>query len=62
MRVARATVMAMATKRAMATDGDNKGKGDGKEGGKRGTAATMVMGRGAAQRTWPLTLLLERGE
>ncbi len=58
-RVVRA--MAMATKRTMATDGDNTGKGDGKEGGKQATAATMAMGRGMAQRTWPLTLRLERG-
>jgi hypothetical protein len=50
----------MAVKRAMATDGNNTGNGDGKEDGKRATAATMAMGRGAAQRTWPLTLRLER--
>jgi hypothetical protein len=46
MRVARA--MAMVTKRAMATDGDNTGNGDGKEGGKQATAATMAMGMGTA--------------
>ncbi len=53
--------MATATKRAMATDSDNMGNDDGKEGGERATAATIAMGRGVAQRTWPLTLRLERG-
>ncbi len=53
--------MAMVTKMAMATDGDNTGNGDGKEDGKRATVATMVMGMGTAQRTWRLTLRLERG-
>ncbi len=60
-RAARAMVMATATKRAMATDGDNTGNGDGKEDGKPVTAATLKMGRGTARRTWPLTLRLERG-
>jgi hypothetical protein len=70
MRVARA--MVMVTKWAMATGGNNTGNGDGKEGGeqataatmaggKRATAATMAMGMGTTQRTWPLTLRLERG-
>ncbi len=58
-RVARA--MAMVTKRATATGGDNTGNGDGKEGGKRATVATMAMGMGTARRTWPLMLRLERG-
>ena len=58
-RVARA--MAMATKRAMATDGDNMGNGYGKEASGQATVATMAMGMGTAQRTWPLTLQLERG-
>jgi hypothetical protein len=49
--------MAMATKRAMATDGDNTGNCYGKEGGGCSTAAT----RGTTQRTWPLALRLERG-
>ncbi len=53
--------MALATKRAMATNGDNMGNGDSKEGGKRAVAATMAMGMGMARRTWPLTLPLERG-
>ncbi len=58
-RVAR--VMAMATKRAMATDGDNTGNGYGKEPSRQATAATMAMGMGKVQRTWPLMLQLERG-
>jgi hypothetical protein len=58
-RVARA--MAMATKRAMATNGDNMGNGDGKEGGEQATAATIAMGMGTAQRKWLLMLRLERG-
>jgi hypothetical protein len=49
-RVARA--MAMATKRAMSSDGDNTGNGYGEEGDGRSTAATI----GMAQRTWPLAL------
>ncbi len=54
--------MATATKMgAMATNGDNTGNGDGKEGSKRVMAATMAMGRDTARRTWPLTLRLERG-
>jgi hypothetical protein len=44
-------------KRAMATDGNNRGNGYGKEGGGHLTAATM----GTAQRTGPLALQLERG-
>ncbi len=50
-------VMAQATKRAMATNGDNMGNGYGKEGGRHSTAAMM----GMVQRTWPLALRLERG-
>jgi hypothetical protein len=49
--------MSTATKRVMATNGDNTGNGYGKEGGGRSTAATM----GTAQRTHPLALRLERG-
>jgi hypothetical protein len=58
-RVARA--MAMVTKRAMATDGDNTGNDYGKDASRRAMAATMAMGRGTVQRTWPLMLQLERG-
>jgi hypothetical protein len=47
----------MATKRAMATNGNNMGNGYGKEGGGRSTSGTM----GTAQRTRPLALQLERG-
>jgi hypothetical protein len=61
MRAARAIAMAMATKREMTTDSNNTDNGDGEEGGEQAKAATMAMGRGAAQRTWPLTLRLERG-
>ncbi len=43
-RVARA--MALATKRVMATNGDNRGNGYGKEGGGHSTASTMAMGMG----------------
>ncbi len=53
--------MAMATKRVMATDGDNRGNGDGKEGDGQATVATMAMWTGTARRTWPLALRLERG-
>ncbi len=60
-KAARAMAMATMTKRAMATNGNNRGNGNGKEGGKQAKAATMTMGRGAAQRTWPLALQLERG-
>ncbi len=56
-----ARVMATATKRAMATGGDNRGNGYGKEGGGQATAATMAMGMGTAQRSQPLALWLERG-
>ncbi len=56
-----ARVMATATKRAMATDGDNLGNGYGKETGNQAMAATIAMGMGTAQRTWPLMLRLERG-
>jgi hypothetical protein len=49
--------MPMATKRVMATDGDNTGNGYGEEGGGRPTAATME----TARRTHPLALRLERG-
>jgi hypothetical protein len=54
-RAARA--MAMATKRVMATNGNNIDNGYSKEGGGRLMAATM----GTAQRTHPLALRLERG-
>ncbi len=53
--------MATATKRAIATDSDNAGNGYGKEAGRQATVATMAMGMGTGQRTWPLTLQLERG-
>jgi hypothetical protein len=49
------------TKRAMATDGNNTGNGYGKETSGQAIAATMAMGMGTAQRTWPLMLQLERG-
>jgi hypothetical protein len=58
-RAARA--MAMATKRAMATDNNNTGNGYGKEGGRRLMVATILMGMMMVQRTWPLALRLERG-
>ncbi len=60
-RVAR--VMAMATKRAIATDGNNMGNGYGKEASGQATVATMAIGMGTAQRTWPLMLFTtgERG-
>jgi hypothetical protein len=49
-----ARVMATATKRAMATNGDNMDNGYCKEDDGRSTAVT----RGMAQRTWPLVLQL----
>jgi hypothetical protein len=52
-------VILTATKRVMATDGDNTGNGYGEEGGGRSTAAATM---GTAQRTHPLALRLERGE
>ncbi len=58
-RAARA--MATATKRTMMTNGDNMGNGYGKDGGGSLMVATMLMGMGTAQRTWLLTLWLERG-
>ncbi len=58
-RVARA--MAMATKRAMATNGDNTCNGYGKEASGQAMATTMAMGMGTARRTWLLMLQLERG-
>ncbi len=61
MRAARAIVMATATKRAMATGGDNTGNGYGEEASEQAMVATMAMGMGTARRTWPLTLQLERG-
>ncbi len=63
MRAARAMAMATATKRAMATYGDNAGNGYGEEASGRATAATMAMGTGmgTVRRTWLLTLQLERG-
>jgi hypothetical protein len=54
-RAARA--MATATKRAMATDGDNTGHGYGEEDDGRSMATTM----GTARRTRPLALRLDRG-
>ncbi len=59
-RVAR--VMATATKRVMATDGNNTGNGYCEEASGQATVVTMAMGMGTAQRTWPLTLQLERGD
>jgi hypothetical protein len=56
-----ARVMAMATKRAILTNGNNMGIGYGKEGGGKAMAATMAMGMGMVQRTWPLVLRPERG-
>jgi hypothetical protein len=47
--------MVTATKRAMATNGDNTGNGNSKEGGEQATAATMAMGRGVAQFSSTLT-------
>ncbi len=61
MRAARAIAMATVTKRPMATDGNNTGDGYGKEASGQAMVATMAMGMGTAQRTWPLMLLLERG-
>jgi hypothetical protein len=68
-RVARATAMVMkramvtngntmstATKRAMPTNGNNTGNGYGEEAGGQTPAATLAMGMGTAQRTWPLML------
>ncbi len=54
-RAARA--MVTATKRAMATNGNNMGNGYGKEGDGHLMAVTM----GMAQRTWLLALRVERG-
>jgi hypothetical protein len=54
-RAARA--MAMATKRVMATNGNNTGNGYGKEGGRHLMLAMM----GMVQRTYPLALRLKRG-
>jgi hypothetical protein len=51
-------VMATATERVMATNGDNS---YGKEARGRATVATMGMGMGTVQRTWPLMLQMERG-
>jgi hypothetical protein len=39
-----ARVMVMATKRAMANDGNDRGNGYGKKGGRRSLVVTMVMG------------------
>jgi hypothetical protein len=44
----RARVMGTATKRAMATDGNNTGNGYGKEPSGRAMVATMAMGMGMA--------------
>ncbi len=57
-RVARAT--ATATKRVMATNGNNTRNGYGKEGGGRLTTATMVMGMGTAQKD--MTVCATTGE
>jgi hypothetical protein len=54
-------VMMTVTKRAMAINSNNTDNSNGKEGGGQATVATMAMERGAAQRTWLLTLQLERG-
>ena len=51
MMAAMAIAMATATKRAMATNRNNAGTGDRKEGGKQATAALMPMGRVTAT-TW----------
>ncbi len=51
----------MVTKRVMAKDSNTTDNGYGKEGGGHWKAATMAMGMGTVQRTWPLTLQLERG-
>jgi hypothetical protein len=51
MRAARVMAMAMATKRAMATNGDNTGNAYGDEASRRATAVTMAMGMGTVQRT-----------
>jgi hypothetical protein len=61
MRAARAMAMTMATKRAMATNGNNTGNGYGKEASGQATTAIMAMGMGTARRAWLLTLQLERG-
>ncbi len=61
-RAARAIVMVMLTKRAMAINGNNTDNGNSKEGGRQATAATMAMGRGAAQSTWPLMLNWREGD
>jgi hypothetical protein len=54
--------MVMAMKRVMATNSNTMDNGHGKEADGSLTAATMAMGMGTAQRTWPLALQLERGE
>ncbi len=51
----------MATKRAMVTNGDTTDNGHGEESGGHLMVATMAMGMGMVQRTWPLALQLERG-
>jgi hypothetical protein len=53
--------MATATKRAMVINDGNTGNGYGEEAGGQATVATMAMGMGTVQRTWLLTLRLERG-
>jgi hypothetical protein len=70
----KATTMTMKTKAAAArrqrvgggqlggcSDCDNTSNGNGNEGGKKMTAATMAMGRVTAPRTWRITQCLERG-
>jgi hypothetical protein len=54
-------MMAMAVKRVMASNGNITGNGYGREAGGHAMAATMAMGMGTMQKTWPLTLRLERG-
>jgi hypothetical protein len=51
-------MMSTATKWVMATNGDDTSNGYGEEAGGQATAATMAMGMGTAQRTWPLMLQL----
>jgi hypothetical protein len=61
MRAARAIAMATATKRAMATDGDNMGNGYGDEVSRQATAVTMAMRMGTVQRTSTHPTTGERG-
>jgi hypothetical protein len=61
LKAARVMAMATATKRAIATNGNNTGNSYGKEASGQATVATMGMGMGTVQRTWLLMLQLERG-